>query len=281
MKFTSLFAFTLLLSFSALAQEDEGERFIFGQQPDSSFSLVREAPVSIDLEKEEELAEEEEEPKKKKRKKKVYYGIKTKKGFTRSGQGNKITIELFYYLKEPVDVNPYVPEVYWYDLKQRRVRGTRTFDPRKGVLLHGPYKRIQGEQVIEEGIFFKGVKHGRWTRYTLDDVLVDKRKFYKGWPKESIVKFYDDERTKLKEVTPMVYGQKEGDYYFFHENGDIAIKGEYKEGIKVGRWTEYYPFRSRKKKEIQYPSDPYDKKFEPFINREWNRRGQLVYTKPI
>ena len=38
---------------------------------------------------------------KKKPKKKVYYGIKTKKAFTRKGYGDKTTIELFYVLKKP------------------------------------------------------------------------------------------------------------------------------------------------------------------------------------
>lgn len=26
----------------------------------------------------------------------------------------------------------------------------------------------------------------------------------------------------------MVYGKKEGTYYYFHENGEVAVKGEYK-----------------------------------------------------
>ena len=45
-------------------------------------------------------------------------------------------------------------------------------------------------------------------------------------------KFYDDDRKKLKEVIPVVYGEVEGDYYFFHENGEIAVKGQYKYGEK-------------------------------------------------
>ena len=74
--------------------------------------------------------------------------------------------------------------------------------------MHGPYKRMVGEQIIEEGIYYKGTKHGRWTEYDRHDILVDKRKYYKGWQKESKVKYYDDKQTKLKEVVPILYGKR-------------------------------------------------------------------------
>lgn len=265
---------------TALEEDNKAEQFLFGN-PDSTFSLVRKAPLTIDMEEEEDENEELIKEKKKKRKKNVFYGMKTKKGFTRRGVGNRITLELFHYLKDPVKTDPYVPVVYWYDKKDREVKVTRSFNPKKGYLLHGPYKKVYNEQVIEKGIFYKGLKHGRWTKYTNDDILTDKRKYDKGWPKEAILSYYDDDQKKLKEVLPIVYEEKNGDYYYFHENGEIAIRGEYEEGKKVGEWTEYYPFYNRKKKEIQYPNDPYDPKFEPFIKREWNKRGKLVYEKEM
>src|SRR6185369_11486279 len=49
------------------------------------------------------LDEKVDEPvvtKKKKPKRKVFYGIKTKKGFTRKGFGEKMQLELFYVLKK-------------------------------------------------------------------------------------------------------------------------------------------------------------------------------------
>ena len=138
---------------------------------------------------------------------------------------------------------------------------------------------LVGNELVEEGIFYFGMKHGRWTKFTKDGILLDKTKYYKGWPKESKVRFYANDQTKLKEIIPMVFGEKQGDYYFFHENGMIAITGKFKEGEKVGRWSEYYPFLNRRKKEITYPSDPFDKSTKPYINREWNRRGQLVYER--
>src|SRR5690606_8921258 len=114
--------------------------------------------------------EEEEEPKKKKKKvkKKVFYGIKTRKGFTRSGQGNRVTYELFYVLKKPEKPETFARDIYWFDYTRKQIRKTERFDPEKGVLLHGPYEKRLGEVVLEKGIFYKGTKHGRWMYYNRD-----------------------------------------------------------------------------------------------------------------
>ncbi len=270
-------------AFLANAQEassiDSAKVDIFGDT-DDGFTLINKSPLTINMEREIELSEEAKDARKKKEKrrnKKVFYGLKTKKGFTRRGYGDKVELEMFHYLKEPQPVDPYVPEIYWYDFTRKKIRNTGNVEDKRGVVLHGPYKRIVGEQVVEEGIFYKGTKHGRWTKYDGNDVLMDKRKYYHGWPKDSKVKYYDKKQTKLKEVIPIVYGKKNGTYYYFHENGAVAVRGEYEEDVKVGKWTEYYPFMSRKKKEIQYPNDPYDVSYQPFISKEWDRRNRQVY----
>jgi antitoxin component YwqK of YwqJK toxin-antitoxin module len=271
------------LPLAVSAQEEvasDTSEFDIFKDTQEGFSLIETMPLTLNMEKEIELSEEAKEAHKraeKRRKRKVFYGLKTKKGFVRRGTGDKIDLEIFHYLKEAPETDPYIPEIWWYDFTRKRVRNTGDPAEKKGVILHGPYKRIVGEQVVEEGIFFKGAKHGRWTEYSRDDVLVDKVKYYQGWPKESKVRYYDDKLTKLREVVPIVYDQMEGTYYYFHENGTVAVKGEYKEGVKVGKWTEYYPFLNRRKKEIQYPSDPYDQSYRPFISKEWDRSNKLIY----
>jgi antitoxin component YwqK of YwqJK toxin-antitoxin module len=244
------------------------------------FSLIREVPITINLDREEALDKEAKEHNKKKRKKKVFFGIKTRKGFTRSGYGNNVSLETFYYLKEPLPVDPYVPEIYWYDFKRKTVRNTG-YDPKntKGAILHGPYKRMVDDQVVEQGIFYIGTKHGRWTEHDRNNILTDKRKYYKGWPKESLVRYYDKERTKLKEVIPIQYGKKEGNYYLFHDTGLIAVKGEYENDEKVGKWTEYYKFPHRRKKEVQYAPDAWADDFRPYTSQEWDKRGKQVYAR--
>jgi antitoxin component YwqK of YwqJK toxin-antitoxin module len=90
------------------------------------------------------------------------------------------------------------------------------------------------------------------------------------------VSYYDVERKKMKEITPIEYGEKDGYYYMFHENGQIAISGEYRWDQKIGDWTEYYP-NKRRKKIIAYPKEPFDESMRPFIRAEWNEAGKQIY----
>jgi len=265
-----LLVFCLFTLQNALAQEI--------QAVDDEEILTIDTPITIDF------ADEEKEkigPKKKRRKRKVFYGLKTKKGFTKTGFGNKVIIELFYYLKEYKDPNPYVREIYWYDFKRKAIRNAKKVDREYGVILHGPYKKIQGDQIIEEGIYYIGTKHGRWTKHNKHDILQNKRKFYKGWPRESLVTYYDEGRSKMKEIIPVQHGLKEGNYFYFHENSNIAVSGEFIKDKRVGKWTEYYQKRGRRKKIIQYRTDPYNDRFQPYIWREWNGKGKLIYDRDV
>lgn len=153
---------------------------LFAQDEEQDQRFTIDTPVKLDFD------QKEEEPvtkKKKKVKKKVFYGIKTKKGFTKKGQGERVTYELFYYLKKAEKPETFVRDVYWYDFKRKEIRKTEKFDPANGVLLHGPYEKRQGDIILQKGIFYKGTKHGRWVSYTRDSVLTDKEKYYRGWPK--------------------------------------------------------------------------------------------------
>ncbi|MEQ8425554.1 MAG: hypothetical protein RIA63_12645, partial [Cyclobacteriaceae bacterium] len=262
-----LFTWVFFLSLMAVAQPDKEARVVEGQftfDTDKPFRLL-------------ELDEEIEEPivtKKKKPKKKVFYGIKTKKGFTRKGYGDRVTVELFYYLKNPDKPNRFVRDIYWYDFTRREIRKSNNFDPSKGYLLHGPYRKMQGDILLEEGIYYKGTKHGRWMQYDRQHVLTDKEKYYKGWPKESLIVYYDPvERTKIKEIIPVEFGEREGYYYQFHENGNIAVTGEFKWDNRVGEWIENYP-TGRRKKIIIFPDDPFDRELTPFVRSEWNDKGK-------
>jgi len=263
MRFFILFLF--LLPSISFAQVEEGE-------DDDMFTIS--TPITIDLGKEEEVYEK----KKKKKKKNVYYGLKTRKSFARKGVGSKTTLELFNTLKTPLTPDPYVRDIYYYDNERKQIRKTRKYDARKGPLLHGPYSKKIGDITLEEGIFYIGTKHGRWIRKDKKDILIDKEKYYKGWPKESRVSFYDAERTKIKEIIPVEYGQKEGYYFYFSSTGVIAIQGEFKYNNKVGKWSSFYTNRrGRKIREIQYRKDPFNDNFKPYILREWNSKGKQIY----
>ena len=269
MRYALPFVFLLLLAFTpAFAQEEEIEEPI-----DERFTI--DTPVTLDFEAE----DEEEEPKKKKKKKvkkKVFYGVKTKKGFTRKGYGDRVTYELFYVLKKPEKPQTFVRDIYWYDYTRKEIRKTERFDPEKGVLLHGPYEKRMGDVVLAKGIYYKGTKHGRWMYYNRDSTLVDKEKYFRGWPKESVVSYYDAERKKMKDITPIEFGEKTGYYFRFYENGQIAVMGEYEYDQRVGDWTEYYP-NKRRKKIIAYPEKPFEDTIRPYIKAEWNDKGKQIY----
>lgn len=240
--------------------------------------LNAESTGTINLEVEKEEEEEDTVEAKKKKKKNVFYGLKTRKGFTRKGFGDREVITLFHYLKDYQDPNPYIRDVYWYDTESDQIKISSNINKETARILHGPYKRILGDQVIEEGIFYIGTKHGRWTEFNSNDILTNKQKFIKGWPKESEISYYDPKGAHVKEVIPIEHGEEEGIYYYFHDNGQVAVVGEYQYGEKVGVWREYYKNRARRKKEIQYKKDPFEKNFSPYVLREWDESGKLVYT---
>jgi len=268
--------FLLCMPFLLTAQVKKNKNEVpFGKE--GQFTFETDKPYKL-LEMDEKTEEPVYTNKKKKPKKKVYYGLKTKKGFTRKGFGEKMTLELFYVLKNKEEKPPqYVKEIYYYDYARREIRRSATFDPKKGVLLHGPYQKRQGEVVLEEGIFYKGARHGRWMRYNLQNLLEDKSKYYKGWPKESLVSYYDPQHNKVKELIPVDFGEREGNYYMFHENGTLAITGEYKWNERVGDWIENYP-NGKRKKIIAFPKEPFDKKFHPYIKAEYDANGREIYS---
>lgn len=223
--------------------------------------------------------------KKKKPKKRVFYGYKCGKGFTKKGVGATQSYEIFYFLKKYHAPPEYAKEIYVYDGRKAEIVKLSAIDPKELPfyrILHGPYKKYQGMNVVEEGIYFIGTKHGRWETYRFNkkdttNYLVTKFKYYKGFPKESKITYYDESnQSKVKEVIPYMNGDMTGTYYYFKENGDPLMHGEYKEGQKAGIWHEYFEDKNRKKREVQYPKDPRLDHFEPYIIREWDEHGTVI-----
>jgi len=219
-----------------------------------------------------------EDEKKDRTKSRFFYGMKTRRAYARKGKDpKKREYELFFVLRKPVPINPYVTDIYWYHLKKRQIINgpIDERDKKYAKIIHGPYIRRQGRKVLEEGIFYVGTKHGRWERYDRNFILLDKKRFYKGWPTDAEISYYDLNQQKPKEVIPIQWGRKEGNYYYFAENGTLLTTGVYKDNIKIGIWTEYHSAK-RKKKETQYPKDPYST-VEPFILKEYDAKGKVYY----
>ena len=224
---------------------------------------------------------EEKKEKKKKARKNIWFGIKTRRGYAkRSIRGQEI-YEYFNYTEESKRPDPYIRDVYWFDTQDRSIK-TSGYEEGKGYLLHGPYERVINETVVESGMFFYGTKHKTWMLFDAQNILQDKNHFTEGWPRESRISYYDTK--SIEEIVPVQYGLEEGNYFYFYDDKQVAVTGEYQYGEKVGLWTEYWDTGNTKavrKREIQYQEEAYTKNFRPYIRAEWDKDGNLVYRKEM
>jgi len=270
-KSRSLFLVLVIFSLRGVGQDESIEAL---------FRVNYSTPLTIELEREnaENSIIEPVRKKKKNKNPKVFYGIKTKRAFIRSGRSGTVVTELFHYMKTFEAPDEYTREFYWYDFRKKKIVNSLKPKLKESGILHGPYVKKIGDQVVEEGFFYKGKKHGRWVRLNRNDILQDKEIFWKGWPEESLLGFYDFQRNKLREVIPVKFGERTGTYFAFHEDGSIAATGEYLHGKKIGIWREYYPNR-RIKREMMYPAEPFEKNKPPVLTKEWNETGKLIFDR--
>ncbi|QRR02876.1 toxin-antitoxin system YwqK family antitoxin [Dyadobacter sandarakinus] len=208
-----------------------------------------------------------------------YEGVPMTAMSVKYGSGERASVESFHVLKEYKPMNPYVraTETRWYDKKSRKLSSAVVKDKDQALPLHGSYRKYNGENLIEEGYYYMGVKDGRWVKYDTKYNLIDKSMWNRGFPADSRITYYDSSHTQIKEVVPVAFGEVEGEFLKFYKEGQLMTSGKYDDGKKVGRWVEYYQFRRQRKKEIQYPKTAWEENFEPFVLREWDEKGKLLY----
>jgi antitoxin component YwqK of YwqJK toxin-antitoxin module len=213
----------------------------------------------------------------------VFYGYKTRKAFTKTVKGRNVTYELFYVLKKPIPLDPYIRDIYWQHRKKRVILMGPIPEKDKPYarILHGPYKKILNRKTIVEGIFYLGAKHGRWEEYAPGDeqLLVEKKKWYKGFPKEAEISFYDVDKTKIKEVRPWDHGVLNGEYFFYSAAGVLLENGKYEYGRRIGIWKEYFEAGRKLKRSLQYAQNGFDKAFVPFVLNEYDITGVMTYDQ--
>lgn len=278
----SIFMLFVLVSISALAQKGNKESTEVSD-PDSigtvSSALL---PTTMPLLLFDEAKEKEEKKeKKKKARKNIWFGVKVRRGVLDSEFRGQEIVELFNYTDAEVRPDPYIRDVYWFDLKEREIKSSG-YSVGDGYLLHGPYERLLNEVLVESGMFYYGKKHKTWMLYDAKNVLQDKDHFSEGWPRESRVTYYDRSSQTIEQIIPVQFGLEEGNYFYFYENKQVAVTGEYQYGEKVGLWTEYWNTgntKATRKREIQYQEEAYTKNFRPYIRAEWDKDGNLIYRK--
>ena len=221
--------------------------------------------------------------KERRRKKKLlhteYEGLNIVKMVTSIGSGDRLTQLEFHVLKAYQQPSIYAPEIHWYDTRNRIVTKSALKDKEDALILHGPYKRYVAGNLVEEGNYYAGTKDGRWEIYDADFKLLDKSKWRRGFPAESVVSYYDSAHTKIKEIIPVHFGKKQGDYFMFYEAGQMMVKGQYDNDLPVKAWTEYYQFKRQRKRVTQYPARWFEDS-EPTVLSEWDDKGKLLYERP-
>ncbi|GAB3039315.1 toxin-antitoxin system YwqK family antitoxin [Spirosoma pulveris] len=253
--------------------KDQKDTYLNGIMPDLGLKVKQLKKIKADRKSKSKLSKTE------------YEGLSMVKAYTKFGSGDRTVIEEFYVLRDNDAVKPlpYVREIYRYYQKSARVTSSIVRDEGTGLLLHGPYKRYQNSDLVEEGYYYAGMKDGRWEKYDSKFMLVDKTRWYRGVPAESRLVYYDSTHRKIKEIIPMEYGKVKGTYMAFYENGLLAEEGKYDNGIKVGRWTEYYPLnpngRRMRRKLSQYAKDQWDTEFEPYTLTEWDEKGKVTFER--
>jgi hypothetical protein len=286
LRFSLISGILILVSGILFAQEEKNNLPYGG-------SLMRDTIPDISLAPDTTLKQAK---KKKKQKKNIFYSKKSRKGYTKDGIEEKQVVELFYVLKKNEEPSSYVDEIYVWDMtkgKVIKVRKEELAKMTKYKILHGPYTKYMAGRMMETGIFYVGTKHGRWEKYkwekkwwepppakysreeNLQPILMGKAKYYRGFQREAKISYYDFERTKVKEVIPSEYGEKTGAYYYYLENGQLLIKGQYGDGKKIGLWIEYFEDKFKRKREVQYPKDQWEQK-DPVILKEWDAKGNLI-----
>jgi len=208
-----------------------------------------------------------------------FEGTKTERRVGTYGTGGRATIEEFSVVKYVEDeaVSPYVQEIWWYDPDQSRIVNTPLKENQKAQICHGPYRKIINQQLMEEGNFFMGAKDGRWETYDSEGMLLTKNYFDRGFPSGSEISYFDPAKLKIKEVIPYVYGKSTGQYLLFYPSGNLAIEGKLDDGVRIGRWREFYEFGTggRLKKELRYGKDKFED-IEPIIVQVRDEKGKII-----
>jgi antitoxin component YwqK of YwqJK toxin-antitoxin module len=253
--------------------KEQKDAYVAGIMPDLGLKVKQLKKLKADRKSKNKLSRTE------------YEGLSMVKAYTKFGSGDRTIVEEFHVLRDNDAAKPlpYIREIVRYYQKSARVTSSIVKDEGAGLLLHGPYKRYQNGDLVEEGYYYAGMKDGRWEKYDGNFMLVDKTRWHWGVPAESQIVYYDSTHRKIKEIVPKEYGKVKGTYMAFHENGLLAEEGKYDNGIKIGRWTEYYPSnpggRRMRRKLTQYASDQWDTDFEPYTITEWDEKGKVTFEQ--
>jgi len=237
------------------------------------------------LTKEEERAAKDQEKatqRKKPTKKKIFLGERIKKAYVKAGgKGRNQVVAVFYYLKTFKQPDPMAPARYYYSPKKHSIyKAVGPLDPATDKVLHGPYKKMQNNKVLETGYYANSTRHLRWEKFDVKGNLVSKVHYEMGFPRDANISYYDAGNTMLKEVVPYVNGKLEGDYVKYRNDGQREWSGQFENGRRVGEWTNYWDYKNYRHYVYQYGDSGYEPEVEePELVREYSHGGSVIFDK--
>ena len=245
-------------------------------------TAAKKATLSKEEEKKAKDDEKANQRKPRKKKKNVFLGDRIKRAYVKSGpKGKNQIIEVFYYLRTFQQPNPMAPARYYYSAKKRKIfKATGELDAAADKVLHGPYKKLQNNKVLETGYYALGTKHLRWERFDTKGALVAKSHFEMGFPRDANMSYFDTKGTMLKEVVPYVNGKLDGDYVRYLADGQREWTGQFENGRRVGEWTNYWGYKNYRRYVYQYGESGYEPEVaEPELVREYSHGGSVIFDK--
>ncbi len=235
--------------------------------------------IQDDLKETQALLKDVKLPKKKKTKKEpkgYYMGLKTKQMVLKYEDGSDVVVEVFQLLPDYKEPLAYIESKHYFNTKNGKLAHGANIPKEDGLPLHGQYVKRINNKTVEKGQYYVGTKHGRWEKFhKKEGYLQQKETFNKGLPYESVFVYYDDKKTKIKEIISVVDGYKNGQYIAFFPNGTIRERGYYQEDVPIRVWTEYHENGVRKR-ETKYGDTFLEKAQAPVVLKEYDNKGKVI-----
>lgn len=107
-------------------------------------------------------------------------------------------------------------------------------------VLHGEYRlwmKEEGGNLVVKGQYHKGCRSGEWKFYYMTGVIIARGSFDSNGEQTGDWNYYDDIYHTIEEMSK---GTRHGRYLVTRiEDGNTITTGQYRDGSRHGRWTNY------------------------------------------
>jgi glycine cleavage system H lipoate-binding protein len=120
----------------------------------------------------------------------------------------------------------------------------------------GIYKRVCNNTIIEFGNFQNGLKHGKWTSFSLSGTVIKTINYSNGELNGEFAYFYNSGKIKLS--GSFLNARKQGDWKFFNEQGKMQWSLTFQNGKPSGKSLMYDKKGKKVLISYDYSTDSYE-----------------------